>query len=169
MRSAAAAFLTARPLSADAFAPFGDVIARPAKDGCSINAGTSVRYDDIARLDLVAEDGVAQMSMFVSKPRTLPVDCLALEKHPLSSQAFIPVAISPMLVIVAEGEEQPNAATCLAFTTNGHQGVNYRRGVWHHPLVALTGNATFIVVDRAGSTNFVLRPFAGGAHVRVIA
>jgi ureidoglycolate lyase len=165
--AAAATRLTARPLSADAFARFGEVIERPDTGGRAINAGTSVRYDDVARLELTAEDGRAQMSIFASIPRDLPFDCSALERHPLSTQAFLPVGHAPMLVVVAAGDDEPDAAACAAFVTDGRQGVNFRRNVWHHPLVALPGDATFVVVGRAGSPNFELRPFRGGASVRV--
>jgi ureidoglycolate lyase len=167
LRPAAATVLAARPLSAHAFASFGDVIARPASGGRSINGGTSMRYDDVARLDLAADGGAAQLSLFVSTPRGLPLECEALERHPLSTQAFIPVGHSPMLVIVATAADAPHAAETAAFVTDGRQGVNFHRGVWHHPLVALAGDATFVVVGRGGSANFELRPFAGGARVRV--
>lgn len=159
--------LIARALSADAFAPFGEVIARPGTGGRSANAGTSMRFDDIARLDLAADGGRAQMSLFVSTPRALPFVCTALERHPLSTQAFIPVGRSPMLVIVAAGDDEPDAAACRAFVTDGRQGVNFHRNVWHHPLVAMAGDATFVVVGRAGSPNCELRAFAGGAQLRV--
>jgi ureidoglycolate lyase len=28
--------------------------------------------------------------------------------------------------------------------------VNYHRGVWHHPLIALDGVSDFLVIDRGG-------------------
>jgi len=165
----AAMVLTVQPLSAPAFASFGDVIARPATGGRSINGGTSERYDDVTRLDLMADGGRPQMSFFESRPRKFPFICEALERHPLSTQAFMPVGNSPMLVLVANGDHEPDARACKAFITDGRQGVNFHRNVWHHPLVGLAGDATFVVVGRAGSPNFELRSFADGARVRVIA
>jgi ureidoglycolate lyase len=72
-----------------------------------------------------------------------------------------------MLVIVAKGAKEPSVDSCIAFVTDGRQGVNFHRNVWHHPLVALPGAATFVVVDRVGSPNFELCPFAGQAMVHV--
>jgi ureidoglycolate lyase len=166
--SDAVAVLPVRPLSADAFAAYGDIIAPPANGGRSINAGTTIRYDDVALLDLCADGGRAQMSVFASTSRDLPFDCAALERHPLSTQAFIPLGHSPMLVIVAAGDDVPDADTCAAFVTDGRQGVNFHRNLWHHPLVALAGDATFVVVGRAGSPNVELRGFGGGARLRVV-
>jgi ureidoglycolate lyase len=39
-----------------------------------------------------------------------------------------------------------------AFVTNGRQGVNYHRGTWHHPLIAVGDFSEFLVVDRAGES-----------------
>jgi ureidoglycolate lyase len=73
-----------------------------------------------------------------------------LERHPLSSQLFMPLAGQPFLVVVAAAGEDPDAAAVRAFATNGRQGVNYRRGTWHHPLIAIGDAGEFLVIDRAG-------------------
>jgi len=67
----------------------------------------------------------------------------------LGSQAFVPLNDRPYLIVVAPaGELKP--AALRAFVTRGWQGVNYAKGVWHHPLIALDEVSDFIVVDRGG-------------------
>ena len=73
-----------------------------------------------------------------------------MERHPLGSQAFMPLDAQPFIVVVAPLGEQVAPGDLRAFITNGRQGVNYRRGVWHHSLIALNAPARFIVVDRGG-------------------
>jgi ureidoglycolate lyase len=75
-----------------------------------------------------------------------------LERHPKGSQAFIPLAPGSFIVVVAEAG--PGAVPSLqglrCFLAAPGQGVNYARGTWHHPLIALaTGD--FLVVDRGGN------------------
>ena len=72
-----------------------------------------------------------------------------MERHPLGSQAFVPLSDAPYLIVVAPaGDLDP--AKLRAFSTRGWQGVNYARGVWHHPLLALERVSDFLVVDRGG-------------------
>jgi len=40
-----------------------------------------------------------------------------------------------------------------AFVSNGRQGINYYRGVWHHPVLTIEKRDDFLVVDRSGSGN----------------
>ncbi len=89
------------------------------------------------------------MNLFRGQPRTLPFEVTMLERHPLGSQAFIPLTDRPYIVVVAPaGVLDP--PKIRAFVTSGWQGVNYAKGVWHHPLIALGGVSDFIVVDRGG-------------------
>ena len=73
-----------------------------------------------------------------------------VERHPLSSQAFIPLAPAPFLLVVAAAGDAPRPAALRAFVTDGAQGVNYARGTWHHPVLALDRITDFLVVDRGG-------------------
>jgi ureidoglycolate lyase len=69
-----------------------------------------------------------------------------LERHPLGSQAFIPQSKAAYLVVVAKSlTHRPRA-----FLASGGVGVNFRRGCWHHPLLALNTISDFIVIDRVG-------------------
>jgi ureidoglycolate lyase len=73
-----------------------------------------------------------------------------VERHPLSSQAFVPLSRLPFLVVVARPGDVPRADDLRAFVTNGRQGVNYARGTWHHPLIAFDESGDFLVIDRGG-------------------
>ena len=141
--------LTIEPLTREAFAPFGDVIALDGARQIPINLGTTIRYHDLARVDVDEAGGRPLINLFRGQPRALPFEVTMLERHPLGSQAFIPLTDKPYLVVVAPaGELQLDAVR--AFATSGWQGVNYAKGVWHHPLIALDVVSDFIVVDRGG-------------------
>ena len=134
------------PLTAEAFAPFGTVIeANPARS-FPINEGRTRRFDSAAVPDCGAEGAVA-LSIFRGTPWPPPIRIRMLERHPLGSQAFIPMERHPWLAVVAE---RPEPGACRAFLVRGDQGLQYAVGVWHHPLVALQPVHDFLVVDRAG-------------------
>ena len=134
------------PLTADAFAPFGDVLEATG-DFRLINAGLCRRHHDRARLDFGPE-ARAGISIFQAEPRALPYEFDLIERHPDGSQAFLPMTGHPFLVIVASSPK----ATPQAFLTNGAQGINLHRGTWHGVLTPLHAPGLFAVVDRIGTT-----------------
>ncbi|WP_213777216.1 ureidoglycolate lyase [Caballeronia sp. dw_276] len=141
--------LVIEPLTKAAFEAFGDVIELEGAKQIPINLGTTMRFHDLARIDVEDEGGRPLVNLFRGQPRVLPFEVLMLERHPLGSQAFVPLNDRPYLVVVAPaGELNPSAIR--AFVTRGWQGVNYAKGVWHHPLIALDEVSDFIVVDRGG-------------------
>lgn len=142
--------LTVQPLTREAFAPFGEVIAASdAVKRFSINAGNTERYHDLAHIEPGA-DGRVIVSIFRGQPRALPFTVLMMERHPLASQAFIPMSGKPYLVVVAPAGDAPRVEDLKVFLARADQGVNYATGVWHHPLLALEGVCDFIVIDRSG-------------------
>lgn len=142
--------LVAEPLTHEAFAPFGDVIeASDAVRHFPINGGNTERYHDLAQID-PGPDGRAIVSIFRGQPRTLPFPVEIMERHPLASQAFVPMSGRAYLVVVAPAGDAPGAEDLRVFLARGDQGINYARGVWHHPLLALDEACDFLVVDRAG-------------------
>lgn len=143
--------LRPEPLTREAFAPFGDVIeASDAVRHFTINAGNTERYHDLAQID-AGPDGKVIVSIFRGQPRELPFRVEMMERHPLASQAFIPMSGRPYLVVVAPPEAPPTGRDLRVFLARGDQGVNYAAGVWHHPLLALDAVCDFLVVDRSGS------------------
>ena len=140
--------LTPQPLTREAFVPFGDVIETEGRDHFTINDGYAERFHNLADVDLTEADGKVLISIFRARPRPRPIQVEMMERHPLSSQAFIPLSSQPFLVLVAPAGEQPSQDNLTLFRTNGLQGVNFARGVWHFPLLVEQENQEFLIVDR---------------------
>jgi ureidoglycolate lyase len=140
--------ITPEPLTADAFAPFGDVIeASEGAEVIPINYGWTPRFTALTEVSV--GDGQAIISLFRSRPLT-PLVLKVFERHPLGSQAFMPLQGRPYLVAVAPpGPFDP--AAIRVFRAAATQGVNYARGTWHHFLLALDAESDFLVVDRDGA------------------
>lgn len=138
-------------LSAGNFAGYGNIIDTTATNPISINSGNCLRYSDLATLD-IDNSGNAGISVFDAKPYASPVQINYLERHPLGSQAFIPMTTDPYLVIVADdlngAAQQPKV-----FITNGKQGVNYHRNTWHGVLTPIHKDCLFTVVDYIGDAD----------------
>ncbi len=142
--------LKPRSLTAEAFAPFGDVIDAGSKTPLAINDDTAQRYDDLAFIDADDEGGRPTVSIFVGQPRPLPVVIDMVERHPLGSQLFVPLGNHPYLVAVTNGDPPFSASDLTVFLITDGRGVNYRKGLWHFPLCALYEPGRFLVVDRGG-------------------
>ena len=143
--------LTPEPLTADAFAPFGDVIeAAGAAEVLPINYGWTTRFNDLAGIDTRDEGGHTIVSIFRSKPLD-PLVLKIFERHPLGSQAFVPMQGRPYLVAVAPAGAF-DAAKVRVFRAEASQGVNYAKGTWHHFLLVLEAESDFVVIDRDGAT-----------------
>lgn len=139
-------------LTPEAFAPYGDVIQVEGTEFFHINNGKTERYHDLANIEVVDGNRVL-VSINRSEPCELPFVITLLEKHPLASQAFIPMNGERFVVIVAEPGDEIPLHTLRAFITNGRQGINYRPNVWHHPLFAYQKVTDFFTVDRGGADN----------------
>ena len=138
------------PLTRDAFAAFGEVIETEGSNHYTINSGFAERYHDLAHVDVLENSGKPLISIFHALPRSQPIHIEGMERHPLSSQAFMPLSPISFLVVVAAPTEELQPEHLRAFITNGRQGVNYRRGIWHHALLALQAPSDFLVIDRGG-------------------
>jgi ureidoglycolate lyase len=139
--------IVAEPLTTAAFAPFGDVLDTAGDPDRIINQGLCGRYHDRARLDF--SDGRAGISLFQAEPRSLPYELAMVERHPVGSQAFLPMTQAPFLVTVAP-DEGGVPGRPRAFLTAPGQGINLARGTWHGVLTPLSAPGLFAVVDRIG-------------------
>ncbi|MEO5758372.1 MAG: ureidoglycolate lyase [Mesorhizobium sp.] len=136
-------------LTREAFAPFGDVIDDTGPLAFPTNGGTATRIHELGLADCTADGGRTLLSMFRTDRPTVPEFLTLMERHPISSQAFVPLGGERMIAVVAQPGRSPAAADLRAFVSNGRQGVNYHRGTWHYPLITVDAG-TFLVVDRAG-------------------
>lgn len=141
-----------RPLTPEAFAPFGEVIEANPDTMRLINGGTTERFHALASPDVVGEGARVILNIFRGQPRRFPYQITMMERHPLGSQSFTPLSGRPFLVAVSLDEGgRPGAPQ--VFLAKAHQGVNYHRNVWHHPLMALGEISDFLVADRDGPGN----------------
>lgn len=134
-------------LTAEALAPYGDVMDASGAPDKTINQGKCGRFHDRAQLDF--SDGKAGISIFKGEKETLPLKLELVERHPEGSQAFIPMSDASFLVVVARDEggvpKDPKA-----FLTQPGQAINFHRGTWHGVLAPLSEPGLFAVVDRIG-------------------
>jgi ureidoglycolate lyase len=144
--------LTAVPLTAERFAVFGDVLEASAMRRQAMNSARFERYNDLAQCDIGPDTG-GRPSISIARARTataMPCRLDMLERHPNGSQAFMPLSGFPFLVVVAPAGEDVDAQEIAAFVTNGRQGINYHKGVWHMPMIATQAGQEFVIFDRAG-------------------
>ena len=139
------------PLTREAFRPFGEVIEMEGSAHYTINQGFTERFNDLCLVDVAAEGGTTNVSLFLGQPRPAPIAIKLMERHPLGAQAFVPLQDRPWLVLVAD--DAHDLASYRAFTATGRQGVNYARNVWHHPLLVLDADSRFLIIDRKGPGN----------------
>ncbi|MDB4157767.1 ureidoglycolate lyase [Candidatus Pelagibacter sp.] len=145
-----------KPINKKNFKKFGDMITTDDIRPLEINNGYAKRYDGIANLDVKKDDGESIISIFSALKRSFPMKVDMMEKHPLGSQAFIPMKETTFLAFVAPEGDKPDLNKVEAFIIPKGVGVNYNAGIWHFPLIA-TEDMNFLVVDRKGTgDNLVL-------------
>jgi ureidoglycolate lyase len=145
--------LTPIPLTASDFAPYGEVIELEKAEQLSINQGLTTRYHDLVDIDASDQGGRAMISVFRTSPLPLPHQVKTMERHPLGSQAFLPMDQDPFLVLVGNPGSNLSAGDLTLFITNGHQGINFHKNTWHHFQIVTDSQRDFIVVDRGGPGN----------------
>ena len=139
-----------KPINKENFKKFGDMITTTDIKPIEINEGYAKRFDGIANLDTSKDNGETTISIFSALKRSFPMKIDMMEKHPLGSQAFIPMKQTTFLVLVAPEGNKPDLNKIEAFIVPPEIGVNYNPGIWHFPLIA-TEDMNFLVVDRKGS------------------
>ena len=143
--------LKPEPLTAKAFAPFGDVVEMEGAKHFPINQGFAERFNDLARVDVMAEGGSVNVSIVTAMVRPQPIGLKLMERHPLGSQIFYPLQDRPWLVVVCV--DPHDNKSFRTYSATGHQGINYARNTWHHPLLVLDAGGRFLIVDRKGPGN----------------
>ena len=124
--------ISTQPLTEEAFAPFGQVIAMG-----PLGRAHSTRY----AADVENKRAAARLNVSISQqiPTPLPLTVKAMEMHPHSAQTFIPTEIKRYLVLVCpkDSDGNPDVGKLKAFVAEGNQGINYHADIWHHPFTVL--------------------------------
>ena len=141
-----------KKITKENFAKFGDVISTQDIKPMDINNGYAKRFDNLADINISKNDGTAIVSIFSALKRSFPMKIDMMEKHPLSSQAFIPMKETTFIAFVAPSGEKPDINKIESFTVPPGKGINYKPDIWHFPLIA-TEKMNFLVVDRKGVGN----------------
>jgi len=139
-----------KPITKENFSKFGDMITTDDIKPLKINNGYAKRFDGIANLDTSKDNGETTICIFSALKRSFPMKIDMMEKHPLGSQAFIPMKETTFLVFVAPEGNKLDLNEVESFIVPPGIGVNYNPGIWHFPLIS-TENMNFLVVDRKGS------------------
>ena len=134
------------------FKKFGEVISTKKIKPININNGYAKRFDNLCKINTSLKKGNTIMSIFSARKRKFPLNIKMMEKHPLGSQAFIPMKETKFLVFVAPKGKKPNVKKIESFIIPKQTGINYKPGIWHFPLIS-TKNMNFLVIDRKGIGN----------------
>ena len=141
------------------FSKFGEVISSESVDPIDINSGYAKRFDNLANINTLKNDGKTIVSIFSALKRSFPMKVDMMEKHPLGSQAFMPMKETTFLSFVAPEGNLPEINKIQSFIIPPGVGINYKPGIWHFPLIS-TENTNFIVIDRKGNDeNLVIHEF----------
>ena len=141
-----------KPITKENFSKYGDVITTKDIKPLEINNGYAKRFDGIANLDTSTDDGETTICIFSALKRSFPMKIDMMEKHPLGSQAFIPMEDTKFLVFVAPKGNKPNIDKIKSFIVPKQTGINYKAGIWHFPLISIK-NMNFLIIDRKGKGN----------------
>ena len=141
------------------FVAYGDLISTDDINPIDINAGYAKRFNNLANVDTLKDEGKTIVSIFSALKRTFPMKIDMMEKHPLSSQAFIPMKETTFLSFVAPPGKFPEINKVQSFIIPPKTGINYKSGIWHFPLIS-TEDTNFLVIDRKGSgENLIIHKF----------
>ena len=141
------------------FAAYGDLISSDNINPIDINAGYAKRFDNLANINTSKDGGKTIVSIFSALKRNFPMKIDMMEKHPLGSQAFIPMKETSFLCFVAPPGKFPEINKIQSFIIPPKTGINYKPGIWHFPLIS-TEDTDFLVIDRKGnSENLVIHKF----------
>jgi len=146
-------------IKSENFTNYGDLISSDIVEPININDGYAKRFDNLASINTLKNNGKTIVSIFSATKRTFPMEIDMMEKHPLSSQAFIPMKETTFIAFVAPLGEKPDINKIESFVIPPGKGINYKPGIWHFPLIS-TENMNFLVIDRKGDgENLIIHNF----------
>ena len=137
------------------FATYGDLISSDDVKPMNINDGYAKRFNNLANINTSKDEGITIVSIFSALKRSFPMEINMMEKHPLGSQAFIPMKETIFLSLVSPPGDTPVINKIQSFIIPPKMGINYKPGIWHFPLIS-TEDTDFLVIDRKGSGNNII-------------
>ena len=141
------------------FSKFGQIIDTSKKKYFRINNGYAKRYDNLGKINTSLNKGRTIVSIFSAKKRKFPMKVDMMEKHPLGSQAFVPMKETSFLVFVAPKGNKPDLKKIQSFRIPKQTGINLNPGIWHFPLISMK-DMNFLVIDRKGKgKNLIIHKF----------
>tara|TARA_B100000965_G_C19356450_1_gene654053 strand:- start:137 stop:628 length:492 start_codon:yes stop_codon:yes gene_type:complete len=148
-----------KKITKENFSLFGDLISSTNVKPMDINSGYAKRFDNLANINTEKNDGKTIVSIFSASKRLFPMKIDMMEKHPLGSQAFIPMKETTFLSFVAPPGIRPEISSIESFIVPPRMGINYKPGIWHFPLIS-TEDTNFLVIDRKGNgENLIIYKF----------
>ena len=142
--------ITLSRLTREGFSDFGRVIdtSDPEGNGLSVNEGRAERFDYPELFTHGEAMGDANLSIYKISPSNLPVEIRMLEKHPNSSQLFLPITCGDYIVCVAPEDEfgLPDLSKLMAFIVTPEIGICYHPTTWHLPLMVLDSPGSFAMM-----------------------
>ena len=148
-----------KKITRENFSKYGDLISKDNAKSIDINSGYAKKFDNLANIDILKNNGQTNISIFQALKRSFPMQIDMMEKHPEGSQAFIPMKETIFFVFVARIGEKPDIHSLESFSISKGIGINYKPGIWHFPLIS-TENMDFLVVDRKGAgENLIIHNF----------
>lgn len=77
--------------------------------------------------------------------------CKVLERHPFTSQTFIPMGVEGdkdayVVICAPDKNDQPDWENAEMFIAKGNESVMYHPGTWHAPMVVLVESIDFMVI-----------------------
>ena len=164
--------LVAEYISKESFLPYGwvispdDEIGKLSKENKpffrNANQGSAIKISAVSVVQNTSTELVPNLNIFrcftkgiLTSHSELVIDVPALEKHPNSSQTFIPVGVKSIdishIVVTALPHQlksnEPDLNTLKAFICRGNQSVTYGKGIWHAPMIAVAMDKNRSYVD----------------------
>jgi len=144
--------LIIKDINKDNFSQYGQLISTKDIIGNKINTETTESFYDLVNIEILGDNKKCRVNIFKAKKRIFPIKINMLEKHPFSSQAFIPLQNTSFIVVVAPQSAIPNSNLIEAFKINSEEGINFKPKVWHFPLIAIE-NSNFLTIDKKDTKN----------------
>jgi len=142
--------LKIKKINVQNFSKYGQLISTKDIESKNINSNTTKSFFDLANIQILGKDKNCRINIFKAKKRNFPLEINMLEKHPFSSQAFIPLQNTSFIVVVAPGSKIPNINLIEAFLVDQEDGINFNPKIWHFPLISLE-DSNFLTIDKKNS------------------